>query len=66
MKDVIFKYATLQLAVYPMQPGAPNHRDLSDVSTIKSLFHYTSPVTVLMPKSPLLMVLSLVKLTSDQ
>lgn len=36
-RGVILKYATPEQAVYPPQPSAPDHTDLSDVSTIKEL-----------------------------
>lgn len=36
-RSVILKYATLEQAVYPPPPSAPDHTDLSDVSTIKEL-----------------------------
>lgn len=36
-RGVILKYATLEQAVYPLQPSAPDHTDLSDVSTIIEL-----------------------------
>lgn len=42
MKGVTLKYATQQ-AVYPMQPDAPDHADLSDVSTIKELISLYFP-----------------------
>lgn len=63
---VILKYATLQQAVYPTQHSGPDHIDHSDVSTIKEFISFYFPVTVLVPKSPLLIVLSLVKLTKNQ
>lgn len=40
---VILKYATIQQAVYPVQPNAPDHTDLSDVSTIKELISLYFP-----------------------
>lgn len=43
MKGVILKYATLQQAVYPTQPSAPDHTDLSDVSAIKELISLYFP-----------------------
>ncbi len=43
MKGVILKYATLQQAVYPTQPTAPNHKDLSDASNIEELISLYFP-----------------------
>lgn len=65
MKGVILKYATLQQAVYPTQRRGLDYTEHSDVSTIKELISFYVPVTVLVPKSPLLMVPSLVKLTNE-
>lgn len=50
MKGVILKYATLQQAVYPMQPSAPDHIDLSDVWTIKELISLHVPCDSLSAK----------------
>lgn len=43
MNSVILKYATPQQAVYPMQPSASYHTDLSDASAIKELISLYFP-----------------------
>ncbi len=43
MKGVNLKYATLQQAIYPLQPSAPDHTYLNNVSTIKELISLPFP-----------------------